>query len=1006
MNQTRIDTVTGAFDPQQAPTALVVTSKGTQSANSTAVPAQPIPASGPAPLDLKAIRVSYQEGVCGELREFSLGGFLTWIERGRYSKQVDAIRTLYARVLKETGDEKQAKKAVSDLKKDLPGITPSGLFEEARKLENLSQYTGVICYDIDGCDPGPIMEAAPNCPYVLAAFISPTGTGVKLFVLVGAIAEVSGHPALWQAGKRMVKKFFGVNVDESRKDVPGLCFISAGEVYRNDAAIPVKLTDWPEEQAPQVKAASKKAPAKNKPDKGSPAQTEREQVDGPVEGKPLLTLDEDVVKEFIAACPHDLAATKMVKALEYIDPSPENVWREVGMGLKSRWGDVAWELFDAWSACGDGYDERENQARWDSFSDDQDAGIGLGTIFHYAQENGWKQYDKAGVILPTTSNSDFCRRVLKVVSPTHSMFLQGGQVVCVENIGGQPEIVSVDPCKAIRLIEPHIQCLKVTIEEGKTKFTPVPLSEHNAKMLVRGVQAGELPELKGITHCPPQIELKAEDGSEELRVAKPGYVVQTGWWNASDARIKLPPKEEAISKLKWLYREFDFATPGDRSRALVYPIGVALKMSGLIRGHVPLDFGTANDQQAGKGTRQQMTSALFGAGMEIITQSESHIGGTSEQFKSACLAGKPFIQLDNFDHFNCREMEAFLTGNRVRMRDAYGRSRTVDPGNHFVFLTSNGLAARRDLALRSWFIRILKKPEGYQFHHYRGGGIVEHILAHQADYLGCLYAITAAWWEAYCPRTNETGHSFTEFTQACDWIAQRILGEAPVMEGHQEAVEHYSDAGRVFFSRMFDVLQKRGKLNVLYRAGQLATMAFRFSIPIPGTSASSRLDERGGAKLIGSLAADMFDASAVLNLGNGRWVERREGRAAEDEDFDEPDRLWRPTAGKASPCYIFKLTDGRAPQASAASETPPTAAVTKKTRATDALEDFRKALLAALAEAGNPAPCTVATAQIASLFADCSPGSAGKWMAKLAARYPAQFLKADTNHAKGWQVTG
>jgi hypothetical protein len=50
----------------------------------------------------------------------------------------------------------------------------------------------------------------------------------------------------------------------------------------------------------------------------------------------------------------------------------------------------------------------------------------------------------------------------------------------------------------------------------------------------------------------------------------------------------------------------------------------------------------------------------------------------------------------------------------------------------------------------------------------------------------------------------------------------------PVMDGHDEAVEHYSDVGRVFFSRMFDVLQKRNKLNALYRAGQLATMAFRF----------------------------------------------------------------------------------------------------------------------------------------------------------------------------------
>ena len=32
--------------------------------------------------------------------------------------------------------------------------------------------------------------------------------------------------------------------------------------------------------------------------------------------------------------------------------------------------------------------------------------------------------------------------------------------------------------------------------------------------------------------------------------------------------------------------------------------------------------------------------------------------------------------------------------------------------------------------------------------------------------------------------------------------------------------------------------------------------------------------------------------------------------------------------------------------------------------------------------------------------------SAGRWMAKLAARYPAQFTKSDTEQARGWRITG
>lgn len=936
--------------------------------------------------------------------EFSLGEFLGWIERGKCGKQVDAIRVLYARVLKDTGDEKEAKKAVADLKKDLPAITPSGLFDGARKRDCLVAYTGVICYDIDGCDPAPIMSKLPTCPYVLAGFVSPTGTGIKVFVPVEDDSKGTKHAENWQAGKRMVKSFFNVDVDESRKDTTGLCFISAGEVYLNDRAKAVKRDDWPE-AAPEQQSSSKGAKRKQKPGPRKPSGDNRNQTESKVDAKPLLKLDAEVVNDFLAVLPNDPAAQKVVKALEFVDPSPENIWREFGMALKSRWGDAAWELFDAWSACGKGYDERENKVRWDSFAGDADAGFTLGTIFHHARENGWQQYDKVGIPLPTKSNSEFCRRVFEAVAPTNTLFLQGGQVVCVEAIGDHPEIVAVDPCKAIRVVEKHVQCLKATSVEGELKIVPVPLSEHNAKLLVKGVQPGELPQLKGITYCPPQVQSKDEDGSEILVVAKPGYVPETGWWNASEAKIKLPPLEAAIKKYKWLYREFDFASPGDRSRALVYPIGVALKLSGLIRGLVPMDFGTANDQQAGKGTRQRMTAALFGIKMEAITQSDSHIGGTAEQFKSACLAGKAFIQLDNFDHFNCREMEAFLTGDRVRMRDAYGRSRTVDPANHFVFMSSNGLAARRDLALRSWFIRIVKKPEGYQFHEYAEGGIVEHILAHQAEYLGCVYAITTAWWMDYCQHTGDTRHSFREFTQACDFIAQRILGEAPVMDGHSEAVEQYSDAGRVFFSRMFDLLEKRGKLHVLCRAGQLATMAFRFSIPIPGTTANSRLDERAGAKLIGSLAADMFDSITVLDLGGGRLVERIEGQAAEDWDYAEFEDRRVPTTGTSSPCYIFKRAGGHLTTGQTATTTASGPHGSEGScRAFDALEKFREDLLAALREAGWPPPCTVTSAQIAALFRDCSPNSAGKWVAKLAKRYPSQFIKADTEEARGWQI--
>jgi len=244
MTQTRIESFGSATDVPHIQAALTVTASGTQAANSPRNAERSLIAKNTILSELSDIEVSYQESVCGELRSCSLSDFFDWIEDGRYRHQVDAIRTLYSLVLEETADEKAAKKAVSELKKALPAITPSGLFEGARKRENLRKYSKHICYDVDGCKPGAIMDALPNCPHVRVGFISPTSTGIKLFVPVDAANDGSDHSALWQAGKVMVKKFLGVSVDESRKDVTGLCFISAGKAYHNESAIPGALLSW------------------------------------------------------------------------------------------------------------------------------------------------------------------------------------------------------------------------------------------------------------------------------------------------------------------------------------------------------------------------------------------------------------------------------------------------------------------------------------------------------------------------------------------------------------------------------------------------------------------------------------------------------------------------------------------------------------------------------------------------------------------------------------------
>ena len=65
----------------------------------------------------------------------------------------------------------------------LPVICPSGVF--CRRTDAaLLDYNGIICIDLDDTlDIKGMKAMAMECPYTLAAMSSPTGTGVKVFVL-------------------------------------------------------------------------------------------------------------------------------------------------------------------------------------------------------------------------------------------------------------------------------------------------------------------------------------------------------------------------------------------------------------------------------------------------------------------------------------------------------------------------------------------------------------------------------------------------------------------------------------------------------------------------------------------------------------------------------------------------------------------------------------------------------------------------------------------------------
>lgn len=79
---------------------------------------------------------------------------------------------------------------------------------------------------------------------------------------------------------------------------------------------------------------------------------------------------------------HDMQA-----ALLYISPEDRDTWRTVGMGLKAEFGELAFDVWDAWSQSGSTYSATDARTVWKSM---RKGGVTLGTVVHLAMQAGWK----------------------------------------------------------------------------------------------------------------------------------------------------------------------------------------------------------------------------------------------------------------------------------------------------------------------------------------------------------------------------------------------------------------------------------------------------------------------------------------------------------------------------------------------------------------------------------------------------------------------------------------
>lgn len=411
------------------------------------------------------------------------------------------------------------------------------------------------------------------------------------------------------------------------------------------------------------------------------------------------------------------------------------------------------------------------------------------------------------------SHTESAHHIFKVIAPTRRLFIRADRVTEVQPCsmhGYQLETVSEE--RFASLVETFGRRV-ARREEAKAKDgtsrvlwrrVTYPLSA--AKVALASDAARSLPPIRQVLSSPIIVP--------SGKVLGRGYHDENGGTLVTGGEAATKPLSAAVPGLLSLLDDFNFKSPGDKSRAVASLISPSLKMGGWIDDDFPLDLAEADKSQSGKTYRQKLVAAIYGESPQAITASVGGVGSLDEAVSAKLIAGRTFIALDNVrGKIDSAVMEAAIRGHRFLTCRALRRSAVVDCSPFLWQLSTNGAELTRDLANRSIITRIMKKPAGVAFRTYPEGDLLRHVAAKKSHYLGCVFAVVRAWAEAGCPRTDESRHDFRGWCQALDWIVQNIMGQAPLLDGHQAEQARVGNPKLQWLREVCKAAEQAGLLN-------------------------------------------------------------------------------------------------------------------------------------------------------------------------------------------------
>ncbi|MYF99904.1 hypothetical protein F4212_12365 [Candidatus Poribacteria bacterium] len=230
------------------------------------------------------------------------------------------------------------------------GVAPDGRLlskeamkkvKDARELqehERIKIYTYLVILDKDGVDAATVKAQLAADPNVVLVFTSPSGNGVKVVILVTAVANAAEYKQAWNACKEHYSHI--AEVDKSGSDITRLCFLAHdSSLIVNES--PVAL-DWRAYDVSDSEVSTK--------------QNWNNTID--------------------------------LSVLDYLRGNDYDDWLRVGMALHH--AGIPLDIWDSWSRKFDNYETGGCAAKWSTFGKTSVPPVTFGTLVVLARENGYK----------------------------------------------------------------------------------------------------------------------------------------------------------------------------------------------------------------------------------------------------------------------------------------------------------------------------------------------------------------------------------------------------------------------------------------------------------------------------------------------------------------------------------------------------------------------------------------------------------------------------------------